>query len=142
MQRYQVSKHSVGIQGDVLYVKYVAGVTLEELQQMDALVAPHVDPLLPIYVVYDVSEAGLMTPQARRHSAERNKEMRCSAAVIYGTTLFTRAAIALVLSAVRLISKSLPEIAYVNSELEADAWIAAHRLRNRDAPGPIDKRLG
>lgn len=128
-QPHQVGQHSFHVEEDVVFVKYVAGVSLDELKQMDAIVDPVVQTLPSIYLVYDVSQAGLMTPEARRYAAERSKNLRCYAIVIYGTTLFTRAAIALVLSAARLIAKQIPETVYVNSDSDARLWIAAHRLR-------------
>jgi hypothetical protein len=128
MQRHQVGKHSFQIEGNVIYIKYVAAVTLDDMIQMDAITRPVVDALPMIYLVYDLTESGLMTPQARRYAAENSKDLRCAALVIYGTSLLVRAGIALVLSAVRLIAKNVPPTVYVRDEEEARQWIAAHPL--------------
>ena len=127
MQQHQVGRHSFWVEGDVVYIKYVSSVSLAELKQMDEINQPVIGDLPAIYLVYDVSEAGLMTPEARRYAAERSKDLRCAALLVHGTTLFTRAAIALVMSAVRLIGKDVPEMVYLKNEQEAREWIAAHR---------------
>ena len=126
----QVGRHSFRAEGDVVYVKYVAAVTLDEVKQMTALSQPATLAAATLYLVYDVSEAGLMTPEARRYVAEQSKSLQITALVIHGATLFTRAAIALVLSAVRLLGRDVPLTVYVNSEPEARAWIAAHRQKS------------
>ena len=132
----QVGRHSFRIEENVFYIKYVAAVTLDELKQMNAIAEPLRSVLPFIYLVYDVSEAGLMTPPARRYAAERSRELQCPAMLIHGTTPLTRAAIALVLSAVRLIGKEIPKTVYVDSEREARAWIAGHRLAQSSATCP------
>lgn len=125
----QVGRHSFRAEGDVVYIKYVAAVTLDEIQQLTALTQPTILAAASLYLVYDVSEAGLMTPEARRYVAEQSKSLQITALVIHGATLFTRAAIALVMAAVRLLGKDVPLMVYVDSERDARAWIAAHRQK-------------
>jgi hypothetical protein len=136
MQRHHVGKHSFVIDGDTLFVRYVAAVTLDELLQMDALARPILGDRSPRYLVYDVSDAGLMTPAARRYAAEASRELRSEAIVIHGATVFTRAAIALVLSAARLFAKNLPETVYVHDEAAARAFIAQRRSRTDSRADP------
>lgn len=80
----------------------------------------------------DAREAGTMTPEARRASAEHQRQYEIPGSVaIFGIGVILRAMIALYSRTVALFAKTKRETALFQTEAEARAWIDAERLRLR-----------
>jgi hypothetical protein len=127
-----VGEHSIGIEGDVVFARFVGDQKETELRELLAVVHERFGTN-PWYVIVDSHKIGKVEPSARKYFSQWVAEHNQSGCVVYGATVITRTFAILVQGAMRMLGNKIIPLAFVNNHEEAQAWIEEHRKKNQSS---------
>ncbi len=111
---------------DVVHIHYGGDVELSHFltfnEFMEAL-----PPSIPLYLIRDARNGGLVTPETRKHIATTSTNSRFVAILTYGSSFQTKTVFANINRAMRTIRPNVVPVEFFESVAEARAWIAEHR---------------
>lgn len=126
-------KHSLGIEGDTILIKYDGHLTVAETAQLiviaDRLMAGRND----LFVLADSRSAGGSEPEVRRQLVGWFREHSFSGVATYGGSAVSRAISTLIVNAHRLINNKSFPMAFFKTEAEARSWLAVMRQAKQNA---------
>jgi hypothetical protein len=125
----QLGTHTVVLEGDML-ISCVRGDFMAEdanayFRLVDQVLAEHGQ----YFMLVDMSRADTIPAETRRISAEFGKKHPAAGIAVWGSNVAVRVLFTLVVRTVNLFQKNPSPIAFVASEQEARAWVAAQRSR-------------
>ncbi len=126
-----VGLHRFRVDGDLIEVTMHGEVAVDDVKALQALVVTVLAAQGRCYALTDLSQMNGLSATARRHVAAwgQGETQRLTASVVYGCGFAMRTLITLTLNAIRLISRTPVEVAFVSDESAGRAWIAAHRAK-------------
>ena len=137
MEAFEVmGRHLLRRDGDILFVRFRGAVDIGEMQLLFAAMVQMQEKNPVVFHLYDGSQAGLTTPEARRWAAENLSGVHRAAGIAcYGVNAVVRAIAQLHTRAIALFSKQ-PDVPMVffATEVEARAWIDRQRTLRQATP--------
>lgn len=134
---HEVGPHHLEVERpDIVHIRYHGDVTVEHFQAFDAVIDGMSPPETRIYLLRDGRRGGFALPETRAYMARRARVSRLIAVVTYGTTFLGKTLVTMTNTAIRSLKQEGPDLAFVETEAEARAWIAEHRKRVREGQGP------
>lgn len=130
---HRVGPHILEIEPpDVAHVHYDGDVELEHFKAFDDIISA-IPPPIRVYILRDARRGGFITPEARAYAAKKVDVARVAAVVTYGSSFQARTVVAMMNKAVKLINSvnSGAGAVFFDSEQQARAWIAEHRVRSK-----------
>lgn len=120
-------QHLVTQDGDLVKAQIVGAVSRAEAVAFHDMLAQLLAEHGRCYLLVDLTRLASISPEARRYVGEWNRTHRVTAGAAFGASFPARAAIMLLLNAVRLMNRDAPEIFLARDETEARRWLAARR---------------
>jgi hypothetical protein len=132
LETHDIGPHRMEIERpDVVHIHYMGQVTLDHFKLFDELIQ-RLPSEIRIYLLRDARQGGIATPEARAHMVRAGHLPRLTAVVTYGAAFQARTLVKLTNTAVRTLTRQTPDLAFVDTEGDARAWIAEHRKRVRE----------
>lgn len=127
-EQQHFGKHWLRVEADgLIFLKYHGNLTLPEIQQLAELVAPVAKEQPDVFMLFDVSEATIIEPEARKFCMKWLSEGNFAGAANFGGSLLARTTGEMLMSALRLVHKLVLPTTFVKTEAEGRAWIAEQR---------------
>jgi len=117
----------------MLIMRVLGGFTAEETVAYIRLVEQVLTEHGRYFMLVDMSRADTIPPETRRISAEFGKKHPTAGMAIWGGNVAVRVLFTLIIRAISLFQKDAVPMAFVASEQEARAWVAAQRSRRAPA---------
>lgn len=137
MEEFELmGRHLLRGEGDILFVRFRGPVDVQEMQLLFAFMVRMQAQTPVIFHLYDGTQAGLTSPEARRWAAENMSGVHRAAGIAcYGVNAVVRAIAQLHTRAIALFSKQ-PDVPMVffATEVEARAWIDRQRTLRQATP--------
>lgn len=122
-----IGAHTIVIDGDTIIMHVCGDFTAEEtvayLRLVEQVLAEHGR----YFMLIDMSRADTIPPETRRISAEFGRKHPTAGMAVWGSNVAVRVLFTLILRTISLFQKDPIPIAFVASEQEARAWVAAQR---------------
>lgn len=125
-------KHELYVEDDLLCLATHGTLTLEEMQQVIAVVEELIERHGHVLVLADHREAGSFEPDARRYGATWAVGKPVLGMAMYNVNLVSRTLFSMVLKATNIIRKQPLPFDFFKSEGDAREWLAA--LRRQSLP--------
>jgi hypothetical protein len=123
----QIGAHTIVIEGDMLITCLRGDFTAEEtvayLRLVEQVLAEHGR----FFMLVDMNRADTIPPETRRISAEFGRKHPPTGMAVWGSNVAVRVLLTLILRTISFFQKDAVPIAFVASEHEARAWVAAQR---------------
>jgi hypothetical protein len=123
----QLGTHTVVIEGDMLICCVRGYFTAEDANAYFRLVEQVLAEHGQYFLLADMRNADTIPAEARRISAEFGKKHPAAGVAVWGSNVAVRVLFTLVMRTINLFQKNAAPIAFVASEQEARAWVAALR---------------
>lgn len=130
MEAFEVmGRHLLRRDGDILFVRFRGAVDIGEMQLLFAAMVQMQEKNPVVFHLYDGSQAGLTTPEARRWAAENmTSTHRAAGIACYGVNAVVRAIAQLHTRAIALLHRQVAvPMVFFATEAEARAWIDRQR---------------
>ncbi|HNN91102.1 MAG TPA: hypothetical protein PKI03_02490 [Pseudomonadota bacterium] len=124
---YQFGLHSIRVEEDIVLLKYVGGASPEEFERQNAIFAEFGEHMTRMYLLIDLSEAGLSNPNSRKYAAENSSGRVPLATICFGASMLIRTAALMVTGAARILGRSKADMQFVATEDEARARVTSLR---------------
>ena len=124
--------HEAGIRDDVLYTRFDGDFSLEHAKDLMTFVGEQFGAGA-YYAICDIRRQGSTSADARRLLVDWTRNRQLRAAAMIGGNAVARAMTRLVSSAIRVFNKQAILVQFVDSEADAEAWIAQQKQSD---PGP------
>lgn len=113
---------------DVVLVQFKGPMTLEHANCLYEILHAEIANR-PIYVLANMREGGIATRDAREYIAKHFDLDRIVAVATYGASFHEGTIVAMMVKAMRIFGKKIPELKFFHSESEARTWITLlHRM--------------
>ncbi len=119
----------VSIENDLLFLKPHGALTLVGAREFCQLLIKLHKEHGAYFVLVDLNDAAILSAEVRRELVACAKTAGPAAGASFGGGLLTRAANALLYSAVKLVSKNAPSFANFATREQAEAWFQEERRR-------------
>lgn len=140
-QIHPIGRHTVEVDGDVVFSTLEGDFTLDDVKAFYALVG-ELSKEHPVYCIGDARRAGSMTAEARRYAIEQSKGLRIECNVVFGMGPVMRTILILLGRAAKLVGRGgrSSESKFVSSQEEALAYVETVRARRAmQGPGPASR---
>lgn len=129
----KIGTHGIRVDGDLIVLVANGEMTVPDIEAMQAMVVEIRRREGLCYMLVDLAGMTGLSSEARRQVAVwgQSESTRLTASAVYGCGFAMRALITLTLNAVRVLSRTPIETAFLSDEAAARAWIAAHRAAER-----------
>jgi len=117
-----------GVEGDMIIIRVRGEYDMAVERYLQSFRAPISNRYGYRLVLIDTTEAGSVTPEARREMVRWNREQKQPGAVaILGASFAVRTLAKMVLVAIRALTKRKLDFDFFDSEVEARAWLEKRR---------------
>ena len=130
MEEFELmGRHLMRGEGDILFVRFRGPVDVQEMQLLFAFMVRMQAQTPVIFHLYDGTQAGLTSPEARRWAAENmTSTHRAAGIACYGVNAVVRAIAQLHTRAIALLHRQVAvPMVFFATEAEARAWIDRQR---------------
>ena len=129
---YHIGRHRMRFEPPDIVQMFTSGVIEPEDFEQFFQLATQLSPDRPIFMLRDARE-GVLGPKTRARIIELAQPSRVGGVVNYGASFHTRVVVTMLLKAVRAFKNATPDVAFVETEQDARAWIEAQRKRRSRA---------
>jgi hypothetical protein len=123
----QIGAHTIEVEGDMLTLRVRGDFIAEEMAPYFRLVEQVLAEHGRYFMLVDMRSADTIPAETRRLSAEFGKKHPAAGLAVWGSNVAVRVLFTLILRTISLFQKAAVPIAFVASEQEARAWVAAQR---------------
>lgn len=127
---HQIGRHTVRVEGVIIFVRHVGDYRLSEAKQVTALITDIHGRLMKAYLLVDLKEMGEVEPAARDLVTAWFQDIKFEAVLLCGASFPTRVAARMVAAAVKVMRGMEIPLIFVSSEKLGRALIADHRRAN------------
>lgn len=125
---YHIGPHRMRFEPPDTVQMFTNGVIEPEDFEQFFQLAMQLSPDRPIFMLRDARE-GVLGPKTRARIIELAQPSRVGGVVNYGASFHTRVVVTMLLKAVRAFKNATPDVAFVETEQDARAWIEGQRKK-------------
>lgn len=126
----KIANHRVFRQGPLILFEQSGNFELEHAQKATAIYSQVIAEDGFVLILLDFTHSGITAPGSRKHLAhwgKENSQQVCIGAV--GGTFMVRTTLMLLVTAIKLLSGSQPEVSFFGTREQAGAWLELQRQR-------------
>jgi hypothetical protein len=123
----QIGAHTIVIEEDLLIMHVRGNFTAEETVAYIRLVEQVLAEHGRYFMLVDMTRADTIPPETRRIGAEFGKKHPTAGMAVWGSNFAVRVLFTLILRTISIFQKDAVPMAFVASEQEGRAWVAAQR---------------
>ena len=127
----QIGRHQININDSTIHIHFYGTCNADEATKMMALFERVHADRGPLYVLMNLTDAGLPSLEARRIIAEAAPRFSVHANVYYGVSFITRAVAILLHRVIVLVKKQESKVFFASDESEGQRIIQQCRMRER-----------
>lgn len=135
----RIGTHSVRIERETVLIRWIGAPELEDMLQLSDRLTSVIAEHKQIFIVHDMRRSGLPSTETRQWIAKWLRDQPIAGIATFGANPAVRVLQTLITRAADLVGrKSAIPTAYVSSEAEALAWVAARRRGSSGAHETVD----
>ena len=138
IESHVVGPHVIDLEfPDVVHVHYGGDVELAHFLGLDEAMRALPQGPMPLYLLRDARNGGLVTAETRAHIARHDTQSRFIAIATYGSSFQSKTVFSNMNRALKTVRPSDIAVEFFETEAEARAWLAHQKqLQTANSPSP------